>query len=191
MMLSQRRVTVLISFLVGACGGLPIVDEPPHPDPFATVVAMIADSSRFARGLRVDLRTLAVDAMAFDSTELAPVTADQLIRRERVVRELGFPPGDAFLASECESSGRWLITQGQDTLVRPTRPPLSDEMLERCRAYEAYRPFVLIQRAPERVSGGWMVTAQIVGSGAVEVWEIDFSDDLVITKARLLYSGQH
>jgi hypothetical protein len=189
----MRVMPLVYLLMIGACSALPGFNEPSPPDPFPAILSVIADSSHYANWLRADPRIFAFAPSGIDSTALVPIPEDQLRRREEAARERGFPLGDAFLAAECDSHGRMWLFQGQDTLIWPSRPPLSTEMLERCRDHETRVPGrqnVLVQTLPRRENGAWLVHVHIIGSGTSENWEIRFTDAMVITSVRLLSSAQ-
>ena len=168
----------------------PAVQDPP-PDPLPAILKTIAESSRVAGRVRFDPRILASDGRGFVPEALLPLDENRLQYRDSVALAHGFPTGgDAFLVRECDSWGRWTLIQGEDTLIRPTRPPLTPEMEERCRNYRAEapgRPRVLIQSAPRRVADGWQVIVNIVGDSGGELWEFLFSKTHELVRGRLLF----
>lgn len=98
------------------------------------------------------------------------------------------------LLSSASQGGRWMIIQGQDTLMHPSRPLLTQELDERCKRYMAKdpgRPRVLIQVAPKRTTDGWQIMVYIVGDDGGENWEFLFSDAYDLTRARLAFAYRH
>lgn len=194
MTLNQMGLVIVALFAITADSFDSSVYDPPE-EPLSTILMTIADSSRLAKVLRFDPRILSADDSGFTPGALIPMTDDQLRHRESVALERGFRTGgDAFLAIECQSGGRWMITQGPDTLMHPSRSPATQELKWKCQSYrdrDPDTPRVLIQVAPKRVADGWLILVHIVGDDGGEDWEFLFSDNYDLRSARLTFAFQH
>ncbi len=185
----RMRVTTLITMLaLGACNDASVRAQAPPPDAvLATVLRVMADSSEFAAGMKVDPRLLAADAPP-EARALVALAPEQLARNRAVIRAAGFEEGDYLLAEECDPAGRLTVTKGRDTLMRPGRPPVPPELLARCA--EIGNALVLILHAPTRHGAEWRVHTSLAGDGATEVWEIVVDGQGRLRTARRIVSAR-
>ena len=161
-------------------GSAPAASGTVQPIVFAQVLEAVANASR--RDFRVDPRVLRQSSPADDTASLVPLDELQLEAHRRAIARMGLEVGDFFRAYACDSAGTLTVTQGQDTLIYPMKPPPPDDCLPE------HSELVLIQRLPVREEAGKRVDVHIIGGGSGQEWTAYLDEHDRVQRVELVFA---